>query len=156
MTENAAAIFSTNKQPFELRKYPALAGSFSNSDTKSSDPSTSDFKNAKRRSKLDPKKRKLLMSHNGCFKCRCFNRSHGINNCPNDFPNGRTYKKITTLYDAAGNAPTKEGKPSFAGKAKAVAAITTDEATFHLEEGKFYFRRHAQKCSGTGRSLRAT
>jgi hypothetical protein len=61
---------------------------------------------------LKPDERKLLMDNNGCFKCQLFNQSHSAINCPNDFPDGNKYKKITAYHDASGNALRKSGKGS--------------------------------------------
>jgi len=68
------------------------------------------------------------MDHNGCFKCRRFDQSHGSHNCPNDFPDGSKYQKITAYRDAVGNAPRKKDKGAPASKNKPVASVTTADA----------------------------
>ena len=59
------------------------------------------------------------------------NQSLGAADCPNGFPDGNTYKKITTTHDTAGNAPKQPAPTSSAantkGKGKAVATITPAE-----------------------------
>jgi len=61
--------------------------------------------------------------------------------CPNDFPDGKNYKKITSTCDAARNAPKKERKsyPLAKGKGVAtVAAVVNDEmSTLSEEEDDF-------------------
>ena len=85
----------------------------------------------KKCSKLDDEERRLLECFNGCFKCCRYNQSHGSADCPNGFPDGNTYKKITATRDAAGNAPKQPAPSSSAvatkGKGKVVAAITPAE-----------------------------
>ena len=55
----------------------------------------------------------------------------GAADCPNGFPDGNTYKKITATRDTAGNAPKQPAPSSSAsttkGKGKVVAAITPAE-----------------------------
>jgi len=118
-------------------KRPALANHsrFANSDSKaSSSTGPAANTNIKRCPKLDDLERKLLVLFNGCFKCRRFNQSHGTLDCPNDFPDGKTYKKITANCDAAGNAPKKEGKSVPSAKGKAVAAVVNDEMSTPSED----------------------
>ena len=85
----------------------------------------------KKCAKLEEEERRLLERFNSCFKCRCYNQLYGAANCPNGFPDGNTYKKITASRDAAGNAPKQPAPLSststFKGKAKAVASITPAE-----------------------------
>ena len=118
-------------------KCPTLANHshFGNSESKSSSsssPTTSS--NIKCCPKLDDLERKLLVLFNGCFKCHRFNQSHGTLDCPNDFPDGKTYKKITVTCDAAGNAPKKDRKSHPSTKGKAVAAVTNDEMSTLSED----------------------
>ena len=118
-------------------KRPALSGNsrFANSESRST-AVTSSSSNVKRCPKLDPEERRLLSLHNSCFKCRRFDQSHGAHNCPHDFPDGRSYRKVTAFCDCASNAPKKKGaKPSSSGKGKAVAAVTTtDDAPSESED----------------------
>ena len=86
-----------------------------------------DSGHTKRCPKLEPDEWKLLIQHNGCFKCRCFDQSHGANNCPHGFPDGKSYRKVTATCDCAGNPPKKNGKPFTSGKGKAVAAVTNED-----------------------------
>ena len=58
-------------------------------------------------------------------------------NCPNGFPDGKSYKRITATCDACGKAPKKEGKPAPSAKGKAVAAITTDNMTTGSDDKDF-------------------
>ena len=85
----------------------------------------------KKCAKLEEEERRLLECFNSCFKCRHYNQSHGAANCPNGFPDGNTYKKITASRDVAGNAPKQPASSSLAstskGKAKAVASVTPAE-----------------------------
>ena len=73
----------------------------------------------------------------GCFKCWWFNQTHGSHNCPNGFPDGKSYKRITATCDACGNAPKKEEKPAPSAKGKAVAAITTNDMTTGSDDEDF-------------------
>jgi hypothetical protein len=43
---------------------------------------------------LTPNKLSLLNKHQGCTKCRWGYIEHCTNNCPNDFPDPRTYKEL--------------------------------------------------------------
>lgn len=69
----------------------------------------------KRCRKLEDDERRLLEQYNGCFKCRRYNQSHGAADCPNGFPDGNTYKKITANRDAAGNPPRQPAPSSSTG-----------------------------------------
>ena len=95
----------------------------------------------KRCSKLKEEECRLLECFNGCFKCHCYNQSHGTADCPNRFPDGNTYKKITATCDAAGNAPKQPAPSSSAantkGKGKAVAAITHAEQDSEDDDRNF-------------------
>ncbi|KAF8869123.1 hypothetical protein CPB84DRAFT_1694756 [Gymnopilus junonius] len=89
---------------------------------------------------LDPEKQKLLIFYNECFKCCHFYQNHRGADCPNGFPDGAKYKKITAQCDAAGNPrckaensarmssrsaqPAQSTQSSKASKGKAIAAIT--------------------------------
>ena len=44
---------------------------------------------------LTEDKKYLLNKHHGCRKCRRFYVAHRVKDCPNDFPNGATYKTLT-------------------------------------------------------------
>jgi len=76
--------------------------------------------------------------HNGCFKCRRFDQSHSVHNCPHGFPDARGYRKVTTTCDCAGNAPKKlVNKATNAGKGKAVAAVTNNEVAEESDDEDF-------------------
>ena len=111
-------------------KRPALSNHsyVGNSDICALTSGSSDSLQAKCCPKLDPEEHNLLMKHNGCFKCRHFDQSHGSHNCPHGFPDGKSYKKITATCDACGNAPKKEKAPH-STKGKAIATIMTDNMT---------------------------
>ena len=68
------------------------------------------------------------MDHNGCFKCRLFDQSHGSHNCPNDFPDGNKYQKITAYCNAVGNPPKRKNKGAHTSKNKPIASVTTADA----------------------------
>ena len=128
------------------QKCPTLAqhSCFANVGASTSSGSTSSSSNpqSKKCLKLKPDEQKLLADNNGCFKCRCFNQSHGVHSCPNDFSDGNKYQKIMPHRDAAGNVPRSyrdAAKNIGLSKGKTVASITTAAAedirknTFALE-----------------------
>ena len=78
--------------------------------------------------KLEADECKLLMDHNGCFKCHLFDQSHGSYNCLNDFPDGNKYQKITAYHDAVGNPPKRKDKGAHTLKNKPIASVTTADA----------------------------
>jgi len=121
-------------------KRPALSN-YSRGGNSSKPINVSSATACKKCAKLGDDERKLLQLHNGCFKCRRFNQSHGAADCPNGFPDGNTYKKITPTRDAAGNPPKPVPIASSSGgssKGKAVASITPAEGeTTSDEEGDF-------------------
>ena len=110
-------------------KRPALSNHSraGNTEARASSSGNTDSGQVKRCPKLEPDERRLLIQHNGCFKCRRFDQSHGANNCPHGFPDGRSYRKVTATCDCMGNAPKKNAKPSTSGKGKAVAAVTNED-----------------------------
>ena len=117
-------------------KRPALSNHSraGNTEARASSSGNMDSGQTKRCPKLEPDERKLLIQHNGCFKCRRFDQSHGANNCPHGFPDGKSYRKVTATCDCVGNAPKKNGKPSTSGKSKAVAAVTNKDMTSVSED----------------------
>ena len=123
------------------QKRPALASHsrFANVGTNSAPnaPSSSNNTQVRKCPKLEPEERKLLAEHNGCFKCRRFNQSHGAHSCPNDFPDGSKYQKITPYRDAAGNAPKSYrdvAKGTAGSKGKAVTDAAADESNVSEED----------------------
>jgi hypothetical protein len=44
---------------------------------------------------LNTTERTLLMEHEGCFKCCCFDMTHKSANCPNGFPDKSSYSTLT-------------------------------------------------------------
>ena len=113
------------------QKHPALTSHshFANIGANAMTNTPSGSTNAQMRKcpKLEPEERKLLAEHNGCFKCRRFNQSHGAHLCSNDFPDGNKYQKVTPYRDAVGNAPKSYhdvAKGTAGSKGKAVAAVT--------------------------------
>ncbi|KAF8905120.1 hypothetical protein CPB84DRAFT_1845198 [Gymnopilus junonius] len=82
----------------------------------------------KKCSKLEDSKCTLLTANNGCFKCHHFNQDHNSKNCPNDFPDGDGYKKITAMCNATGNMPKKRTGSSASSSARPVAVVVPEAA----------------------------
>jgi len=131
------------KAALHASKHPALATNsrFANSDMKGSNnsaPSGSKVprKQYKRCPKLEADECRFLSENNGCFKCWCFNQSHGASNCDNEFPDGENYQKVTAYRNTAGNMPKKAARPASSNKGKAVAAVavTTEEGSTYDED----------------------
>ncbi|KAF8196515.1 hypothetical protein BJ912DRAFT_1056333 [Pholiota molesta] len=111
-----------NEESSRAAKRPAMSSNSRAGNTAKSSTSGT----FKRLPKLEPDEKDLLEKYNGCFKCRCFDQSHGSRKCTNDFPDAETYVKITAKRDAAGNAPKARSNSSSAAsssKVKTVAAI---------------------------------
>lgn len=81
------------------------AGSSSNN--KPSSSSTSSTKPPP----LTSKEKELLKMYCGCYKCRRLEQSHQSRDCPNRFPSGAGYHKITMASVPAGSKPEPERKP---------------------------------------------
>jgi hypothetical protein len=118
------AALRANKRP-TLASHSRFANTSSNPSPNTT--SSSGGSSVKKCPKLEADERKHLMDNNGCFKCRLFNQSHGAHSCPNDFPDGNKYQRITAHRDAAGNAPKKNNKGGPA-KGKVIAAVTMEDA----------------------------
>lgn len=67
---------------------------------------------------LTADERKLLRDNAGCYKCRQFFQNHTSATCPNDFPDPKGYKTLTSADVEA--ARTKK-------RAKPIAAVLEDE-----------------------------
>ncbi|KAF8198604.1 hypothetical protein BJ912DRAFT_922532 [Pholiota molesta] len=109
-------------------KRPALA-STSRSNVNNNRTASSTDTTIPRPPRLKDEERALLVKHNGCFCCCQFNQNHSGHNCPNGYPNGSSYKKLTASCDAAGNAPKTANKftqnVASSSKGKGGKAITS-------------------------------
>ncbi|KAF8166161.1 hypothetical protein BJ912DRAFT_1003110 [Pholiota molesta] len=140
-------------------KRPALANT-SRSNVNNNRPGSSSDAVVPRPPKLEDDERALLVKHNGCFCCRQFNQNHSGHNCPNGYPNGSSYKKLTASSDAAGNAPktikaaqnTASGSKSKGGKAVASVAPANDNADSSGEEEDFVSSVMPNAALGNGSS----
>ena len=111
-----------------VNKRPALASHSRSTNVNSNSSSNATLSAVKKCPKLEADEHKLLMDHNGCFKCHLFDQSHGSHNCPNDFPDGNKYQKITAYRNAAGNPPRRKDKGAHTSKNKSIASVTTVDA----------------------------
>lgn len=111
-----------------MNKRPALASCSCSANVNSNSSSNATSSAVKKCPKLKADECKLLMDHNGCFKCCLFDQSHGSHNCPNDFPDGNKYQKITAYRDAVGNPPKRKDKGAHTSKNKPIASVTTTDA----------------------------
>ncbi|KAF8176500.1 hypothetical protein BJ912DRAFT_930713 [Pholiota molesta] len=115
-----------NEESSRAAKRPAMSSNSRTGNTAKASGSDT----FRRLPKLEFDEKALLEKHNGCFKCRRFNQTHGSKDCPHDFPDAESYVKITAKRDAAGNAPKAKANSSSApssSKAKAVASIAPAE-----------------------------
>ncbi|KAF8868392.1 hypothetical protein CPB84DRAFT_1857860 [Gymnopilus junonius] len=103
-------------------KHPALSGNSHARNTSSAGASSSSNP-VKKCPKLEDSERTLLAANNGCFKCQWFNQDHNSKNCPNNFPDGEGYKKVTAMCDAAGNSPKRQTNSSSSLRMRPVAAV---------------------------------
>lgn len=103
-----AALRTSNKKPFQ----PSRTAN-------SSFTAKTDSKPRTRIPPLTVDERQLLKDNSGCFKCRRFFQTHTTPTCPNDFPEAKGYKTLTTEDVEA--ARKKRAKP--------VASIIEEEPT---------------------------
>ncbi|EMD34478.1 hypothetical protein CERSUDRAFT_97734 [Gelatoporia subvermispora B] len=70
--------------------------------------------------KMSDEERRLLSKHNGCYKCRQVEQNHLLPNCPNGFPDPKTFTPVTEANIAEKLRAERAGK---------VAAVTSVEDT---------------------------
>ncbi|KAF8885403.1 hypothetical protein CPB84DRAFT_1685520 [Gymnopilus junonius] len=109
-------------------KCPALSGNSRTGNTANTTASSSS-NTIKKCPKLEDGEHTLLAVNNGCFKCRRFDQDHSSKTCPNSFPDGEGYKKVTATRNAAGNAP-KIQNGSSTSRPRPIATVVPDAAHF--------------------------